>query len=286
MFRVNKASSARRCTDADRQCPTRTPHMPHGAFEGRGTATVHAAAWDPTSANRPWTSDVLMINERSSRVRPSTQRTRDGKFQSPRAEKALSVEPNMKRFQQWIHNKDVLQNHPMLMRDGSPRTHVEPPVFCFKDKHVSEWITTNQNFYARPHTTPAGSSRGIGRHERAIPKRVSPRIYNTVFNRDPHLPDDHAKAMPQAARVATRGGATVPTVGDWMEPDSKLPPTRSPRLQHVDADLRQQLLEVKVRSELRRTAAALALAADRQMQPYTTNRTPLPSPRCQPPVRR
>jgi hypothetical protein len=71
-----------------------------------------------------------------------------------------------------------------------------------------------------------------------MPRRVSPHIYATVF------------AMPDAARVATRGGAAVPTLGHWADPPPRsfgvMLRARNPAAAAADEECEIKLMEARV----------------------------------------
>ena len=107
--------------------------MPHASIE-RGTPTVHAAAWDPASSGRVWTSKILTLDAHASRIAPSTQRRRDGSFMADRAEKLLSAYPHT------TVKETKLAAHPNLLRDGSPRDVDRLPVW--KWDHPTDYVRT------------------------------------------------------------------------------------------------------------------------------------------------
>jgi len=259
------------CSGARTDLPTAT--MGHASAD-RGTPAVHVAGWDPVAPNRPWTSSYNVISEQSSRIRPSSQRMRDGRFQPNRGDSPmLNVAPHMKEFR----GMSKVAGHPNILRDGSPRQRAEQPAF-YSVRGEGEYVTSNQSAFASRPFTSTGLVRP-DRHAGAMPWRVSPHIWETVYMRDGRLPAGDPNALPAGGVVETRGDATVPTRGDWAEPGAKLPATQSPRLMQVDNHFAVELLEAKRRSEQRRHAAALALAADREMQPNSRRATPQYSPR-------
>lgn len=87
-----------------------------------GTPAVHVGGWDPTSIGIPWTSKYNIIDQHSSRRKPSTQRQRDGSLQPNRKEKLLTNG----------YQPGTLGPHPQVLRDGSPRHHIHK-------EHVLQW---------------------------------------------------------------------------------------------------------------------------------------------------
>ena len=113
-------------------------------------------------------------------------------------------------------------------------------------------------FYANPRVITGGQAAPRpNRHEGAMPRRVSPAIYATVFGRQPGEPAGSPRAMPPQSKVAFRGAAHVPTEGHWADPPLSLP------VAPEDDEYRIQLMEAQLRSEQRIRMATLALAADK-----------------------
>jgi hypothetical protein len=226
----------------------------------RGTPAAHAAAWDPTSVGRAWTSKYNIIDAHSSRIAYSSQRQRDGSFQPDRKERLLS------KGQQ----PGTLGPHPQVLRDGSPRHHVHKE-HVLQWGHAADYQTTHRNYYANPAGLqapggPGGSGSGSSamatssRHMGAMPRRITPGIYATVFGRVPGEPPGSPRGMPAHSRVATRGAAHVPTAGHWAEPPpSTRPMLASPRVQESEDAYALMLLESQIRSEKRMADAALAM---------------------------
>ena len=103
----------------------------------------------------------------------------------------------------------------------------------------------------------------------AMSRRISPQIYASVFGREPDQPMGSPRAMPPQSKVATRGGAFVPTMGTWADPPPHsfespmlVPSPRGAALPTED-DYRLKLMEAQLRSEHRIKMATLALAADK-----------------------
>ena len=217
----------------------------------RGTPTVRAAAWDPTSIGRAWTAKYNIIDQHSSRIAYSTQRQRDGTLQPNRKEKLLS------KGQQ----PGTLGPHPQVLRDGSPRHHIHK-------EHVLQW--GHEPDYQATHGStlatqtacmcPAGRAPSV-RATWVRCRRVTPAVYATVFGREPGQPPSSPRAMPAASRVATRGAAVVPTAGHWAEPGPKTGPMlASPRVRESEDEYTRMLLRSQIASERRLADAALATA--------------------------
>jgi len=228
------------------------------------TATIHVGGWNPVASGMPWTSAPLMIDQYSSRIGPSSQRTRDGKVRPDRVEKGLVNAP------MGMNAKRGLKPHETKLKDGSPRNR-EPAIY--EMGHGQDWRTATGDAYMPP--APHFLNQEPNRHAAANMRRISPGVYASVFDRGNK---DSPRAMPQHAFAGMHGGATVPTAGDWMEcPEAFMhpasarlnPPTQSPRLQAAENDFKMQLMELKLRSEARTRLATLALAADLQAQPLT-----------------
>jgi len=224
---------------------------------GRGTATVHAAGWDPTSIGRGWTSKYNIIDGHSSRISYSDQRHRDGRIRSDRPFNMLSkgTQPG------------VLGPHPQILRDGSPRNHIHKE-HVLQWGHAADYATTHNMYYSNPHShVGVQRSPRATRHEGAMPHRITPGIYATVFMRQPGEPPGSPRAMPAYSKLQTRGAASVPTAGHWAEPpNSTLPgiPT-SPRVasaavRQADDAYELMLLQAQIRSEKRIADAAMATA--------------------------
>ena len=96
-----------------------------------------------------------------------------------------------------------------------------------------------------------------------MPGRVSPNIYASVFNRNPDADPKEPNAMPPHSKVATRGGAYVPTAGHWAEPPLRGHAASVPATSAMDTAYKMQLMEAQLRSEERMRKATLAMAADR-----------------------
>jgi len=233
-------------------------HAKNPRFEGLGgTPTVHAPAWDPSSHGRGWDSNILNIDQHTSRIATSTQRWRDGTVVPARAETLLSAAPH-------TTTRDVkLAGHPQLMRDGSPRNLDDRVVVWKWDNLTPDWTTSQSFVYGNPHMQ-AGAAARPNRHAGAMPSRVSPAIYATVFGRKPGEPVDSPRAMPPQSKVATRGAAHVPTIGHWADPPARAGAslTSLPKNPDADDEYRLKLLEAQLRSEERLKMAKLALAAD------------------------
>lgn len=218
----------------------------------RGTPTVRAAAWDPTSIGRAWTAKYNIIDQHSSRIAYSTQRQRDGTFQPNRKEKLLS------KGQQ----PGTLGPHPQVLRDGSPRHHIHKE-HVLQWGHEPDYQTTQRQYFSNPNSlhVPGGPSAVGSRHMGAMPRRVTPAVYATVFGREPGQPPSSPRAMPAASRVATRGAAVVPTAGHWAEPGPKAGPMlASPRVRESEDEYTRMLLRSQIASERRLADAALATA--------------------------
>lgn len=222
----------------------------------RGTPTVHVAAWDPSSHGRDWDSHILKLDAHSSRIAPSSQRRRDGTFVPDRGEKLLSAYPHT------TVKETKLAGHPQLLRDGSPREHPDKlPVW--KWDHPTDYTTSQQMFFGRQ--IDGDSLSRPNRHMGAMPRRVSPNIYTTVFGRKPGEPADSPRAMPGQARVATRGAAFVPTLGHWADPPERAvgAPLSVPIKPDEEELYRMKLLEAQARSEQRMRMASIALLNDK-----------------------
>ena len=259
--------------------------MTRGGGEREGTAAWHAAAWDPMNG-RVWTSKNMVLDHpRPARLGPSSQRMRDGTLQPERKEPMLTNPP---RTDYKMHQ------HPDKLKDGSPRNALTSA--CFDLGFERQFATTAATAYegrqpgARELTQPtagASSSFAAGvrdtkslndgdhnRHAAVALSKLSPRVYEAVFNREKNEPPTSPRHLPLEARTAARGAATVPTAPDWAEgnlllPSAQLarrlnPPTYSPRVQAADDKFRLALVEAQLRSERRQTAARLALAVDSQ----------------------
>lgn len=128
--------------------------------------------------------------------------------------------------------------------------------------------TTHNMYYSNPHShVGVQRSPRATRHEGAMPHRITPGIYATVFMRQPGEPPGSPRAMPAYSKLQTRGAASVPTAGHWAEPpNSTLPgiPT-SPRVasaavRQADDAYELMLLQAQIRSEKRIADAAMATA--------------------------
>lgn len=164
-----------------------------------------------------------------------------------------------------------LRPHPAKLKDGSPRDLDEARAKRIANgvemDTETNWTTCHRSAFAPPSARYGGSEtpapHSAQRHMGAMPRRVTPHVYVSVFNRDPREPPNAELALPRESHVTTRGAAAVPTKGDWATPsrigESVL---RSPRLVAQDEALSLELMEAKIRSERRLQNAALALAAE------------------------
>ena len=123
-------------------------------------------------------------------------------------------------------------------------------------------------YYSDPrnHVGVQRSPRAL-RHAGAMPHRITPGIYATVFGRQPGEPPGSPRAMPAHSRLLTRGAASVPTAGHWAEPPTSMLPgiPTSPRVassavRQADDDYELMLLQAQIRSEQRIADAAMATA--------------------------
>lgn len=236
--------------------------MGHGHVD-RGTPTVRAPGWDPTTAGRTWTSRYYTLDSFSSRIAPDSQRMRDGQVREGRAEKLLS------KPKQWRG----LGQHPEKFKDGSPREvhlYISPTNWM----QGMDYTSTMRACYQAPGGYVPRSPRSETREQRAeryslaARRRISPAIYYNVYNREPgeaaKLPDE-TMAMPPQSKVSTRGAASTPTRGHWAEPN--LPVLGSPRIDTpaasaAEEEYRRELVRARIRSERRLREAALAIALD------------------------
>lgn len=215
------------------------------------TPNVHVAAWDPSSHGRGWDSKILTLDSFSSRIAPSGQRRRDGGFVADRQEKLLSAYPHTTAAQ------SQLAGHPQLLRDGSPRGQPDHlPVW--KWDHQTDYTSTHQMYYPKNNFSAEHELKRPNRHAGAMSRRVSPNIYNTVFN-NPSSP----RAMPPQGFVRTRGAAHVPTEGHWADPPLASFAPSLPAQAAADDEYRIKLIEAQLRSEERMRRATIALATDK-----------------------
>ena len=222
----------------------------------RPPPTVHVAAWDPASNGRGWDSKILKLDAYSSRIKPSGQRRRDGAFVADRTEKLLSAYPHSTVAEQ------MLGGHPQLLRDGSPRGQPDHlPVW--KWDHPTEYMSTHRMFYNKNNFAGGSELKRPDRHAGAMPSRVSPNIYNSVFGREYNEPAGSPRAMPSHSFVRSRGGAHVPTESHWADPPLVSVAPALPSQQTEDDKFRIQLIEAQLRSEARMQRATLALTLDK-----------------------
>lgn len=250
------------------------PPMPLRGLE-RGTPCVRCPA-EPTNVGRDWTSRYCgYLDSYSTRIAPSPRQHRDGTYKD-RSERMQHTDRVLGVSQDAVMaSRQAAKNaSPRLATDDQQafgRKRKEEPL-SLKWTNEPTWTTTTNQFFPNPADVAADPvalyATRPARYSSLQPHRVTPSMWATLQMKSEYEPIDSPKRMPQAARVSTRGGAHVPTRGDWAEPETLRAP--SPRLplsaRNSEEGYKLELAQARIRSEQRVAHAALATALELQQR--------------------